>query len=123
MVNPDRLMYMVDDWRDSKPGKVDGRDLILIAVQKERRLSKFWKKSIKNWIYRIAGTKEIVYKEYPASPGVMRMGLKGSFLRNSGNPWHRKSVPMEEYYDMFVANKNRPTYVAWRKRNDFSLIS
>lgn len=118
MVDPNKLMYWVDNWRESNPGKIDGIPLRLIATQTERRITKFWKKSIKNWIYEIHGTRLIVYKEFPLSPAVMKMGLSGHFLEKSGNPMHKKSIPMEQYAMYFLDNADPE----WLKRNDYVLV-
>jgi len=122
MVDFTKLMFWVDDWTDVNPGIVGGQPLKLIAIQKERRIRKFWKKSIKNWIYRIGDTKMIVYKEYPLSPAVMKMGLSGHFLRNSGSPYHKYAKTMEFYFDAFVGNPSELKFLMWRDLNDYELV-
>ena len=122
MVDWRQLIFWVDDWRDTDPGQIKGQPLILVGVQKERRIRKLWKKSIKNWIYAIDGSKMIVYKEYPLSPAVMKMGLSGHFLNKSGNPMHRYAVDMDYYYDVFVHNLFDIDNIEWRERNNYELV-
>jgi len=122
VLDPNALMFWVDKWKDitdSFAGKIDGKLLRLIAIQRERRL---WKRligrKIKNWIYYIEGTRLIVYKEFPKSAGAMKMGLSGHFLKTSGSPYHKFAVPMETYARYFLDNIDPD----WLKRNDYELI-
>lgn len=118
MVNPKNLMYWVDSWKNTNPGKVNGVHLFLIAIQKARRARDLWRKKPKNWIYKIGNTREIVYKEFERSPAVMKMGVSGHFLRHSGNPFHKFMVPMEKYAKYFIDNSDPE----WLKRNDYELV-
>lgn len=121
MVNPDLLVGFVDDWidkdpktRDSSPGKVKGHKLILIAKQTERRLKYlFLKRTIKNWIFLLDGTHDLIYKQSFNNAGYAVMGLSLKL-----QDWHPKSVPMETYYDKFVAHPDK----SWLALNDFELV-
>lgn len=121
-LDPNALMFWVDNWKeitDIHAGKIDGKPLLEIAHQKERRL---WKKligrKIKNYIYHISGTRLIVYKEYKKSAAVMRMGLSGHFLKMSGNPLHKYAVSMETYARYFLDGIDPD----WLARNDYELV-
>lgn len=115
MVDPNLLTGFVDDINSRCPGTFKGKKLIRIAVQKERRLFGLIKTgSVKNIIYQLAGTRDIVYKEKnECHPGVIMMGLKG-------DTWvmHPKSVPMTKYAEYFLDRVD----LDWLKRNDFELV-
>lgn len=118
------VMWKLDDWKDGNPktndfnpGKLDGHPLILIAEQKERRLSRLYFKSTKNWIYRIETRVDlIVYKPFPKCAGVIPMGIS---LMSGW--WHPKSIPMEQYVSKF--GLTNPPDLAWLKNNDFVLVA
>ena len=112
MVDPNLLTGFVDSIRDRCPGSFKGKKLIKIAVQKERRLLIFH--PIKNLIFVLEGTRDIVYKEKnECHPGVVMMGL-------SGRTWemHPKSVKMETYARYFLDKAD----TEWLKRNDYELV-
>jgi len=121
ILDPNVLMALVDDWldhdprtRDSSPGTVKGRKLILIGLQHERRPNKISKGNlIKNWIFKLAGTKEIVYKEGFNNAGWVRMGVSPKM-----NGYHPKAVPMVQYAKYFIDVSNP----AWLKNNDYELV-
>lgn len=115
MVDPNLLTGFVDDIKDRCPGSFKGKRLIKIAIQKERRLFGLIKTgTVKNIVYRLDGTREIVYKEKnECHPGVVMMGL-------SGKNWemHPKSVSMERYARYFLDKIDHE----WLKRNDYELL-
>lgn len=115
MVDPNLLTGFVDDINDRCPGSFKGKRLIKIGIQKQRRLfSKILFGSVKNIIYNLEGTRDIVYKEKnECHPGVIMMGLKG-------DTWvmHPKSVPMTQYASYFLDDADPD----WLKRNDFELV-
>jgi hypothetical protein len=114
------VMWKLDDWKDDNPktndynpGKLDGKELRLIALQKERRLRNLFFKTTKNWIYHVGNTRLIVYKPFPKCAGVIPMGLSlKSGLR------HPKSVPMETYAKLFIDRID----IIWLHENDFVLV-
>lgn len=117
-MNMNSVVRFVDDWRDkdpktrdSSPGKLDGKQLIKIGVQKERRLLVL--KRVKHVIFVLQGTREIWYKNTFDYPVVVAMGFKASELK-----FHPKAIPMEEYANLFLDNSN-PN---WLKRNDYELV-
>jgi len=117
-VPPEVLMYKLDDWADGdprtndfNPGKYNKQPLKLIAKQFNRRLLFF--RRTKNWIYQIGSSREIVYKPFPKSAGVMLMGISMKSMW-----WHPKSVSMEHYAKYFI-DKIDPD---WIKRNDFEFV-
>jgi len=120
-VPPEVLMYKLDDWKDGdpktndfNPGKLDGKTLVLIALQKERRLLKRIFHPTKNWIYRIGDrTDLVVYKPFPKAAGVIPMGISMTTMW-----WHPKSVPMETYCERFITMPDKE----WLAMNDFVLV-
>jgi len=117
------LMYWCDDvidddpsTRDYDPGTVKDQPLILVAVQYDRRKRRQGR--IKNYIYRIGSTREIVYKKFRKSPAVMKMGVSLKRLLTSGKPYHKFAVSMEQYADYILDNEEPQ----WLKRNDFRRI-
>ena len=118
MVNPSELFYWTDGFEPAKHGFVQGRRLILIAHQMERRrLLKFLKR-IKNYIYLVDGKQEIVYARSENTPAVMKMGISLRRLITEGRVRHEKAIPMEQYYSKFVGKPDRE----WLARNDYRLI-
>lgn len=98
MIDINTAVRIVDNWRDRCPGQVDGKDLIQIGVQKERRfLKRLFGKKVKHIIYVIKDTKMIWYKNKTCDVGVVKMGFS---LKRLGD--HPNAVPMEFYYDAFV---------------------
>lgn len=104
MVDINTAVRFVDDWadkdpktRDSSPGKVDGKQLRQIGVQKERRLLRRLFKSVKHVIFLAEGTHDIWYKNNYDYPAVVKMGFSLSRLT-----MHPNAVPMEFYYEVFM---------------------
>ncbi len=117
-------MYWCDDvidddpkTKDYNPGTVKGQKLILIALQWNRR--RFRKDRIKNYIYTIGDSRELVYKRFRASPAVMKMGVSIKRLMLFGNPMHRLAVSMERYAKYFLDAYNDD----WLERNDYTLVN
>lgn len=130
------VFKIVDDIYDRTPGTIDGKRLVKIAVQKERRIfKKLMGKKIKNVIYQLRGTKEIWYKNNDSAIGAISMGF--SMKRKD---YHPKSVPMEFYYEAFTEpselinrdylsagqadtiRKVKLTYSDWLSLNDYVLV-
>lgn len=112
------VVRFVDDYNDknpktnnSSPGALDGKKLIKIGVQKERRLLVL--KRVKHIIFVLEGTREIWYKNTFDYPVAVAMGFKASKLK-----WHPKSVTMEQYARLFL-DKVDPD---WLKLYDYELI-
>ena len=114
MVDPNLLTGFVDNINDRCPGAFKGKRLIQIGIQKQRRLFGIIPRGKpKNIIYKLEGTRDIVYKEKnECHPGVIMMGLKG-------DTWimHPKSVSMEAYAKYFLDLVDRD----WLARNDYEL--
>jgi len=111
------VVRFVDDYSDknpktnnSSPGKIDGKRLIKIGLQKERRLLVF--KRTKHIIFVLEGTREIWYKNNFDYPVAVAMGFKVSQLK-----WHPKAVPMEQYARYFLDKSD----MEWLERNDYEL--
>lgn len=119
MVDINTAVRFVDEVTDGNPkttnycpGHIDGRKLIQIGIQKERRILKKLFKKVKHIIYLQEGTRLIWYKNNECYPAVVKMGFSMSELT-----MHPKAVPMETYAMYFLDNKDP----AWLKRNDFVL--
>ena len=119
MVDIHTAVRLVDDFQDtdprtrnSSPGSVNGNQLVMIGVQKERRLFKkaFW--PIKNFIFVEYGTRNIWYKPSYNSAGVVKMGFSLSEMKMD-----KRSVPMDTYALYFLDHANPD----WLARNDFEL--
>lgn len=118
MVDPNLLTGFVADINDRCPGrfpKENPKKLIKIAIQKERRLFGLIKTgATKNIIYKLEGTRDLVYKEKnECHPGVIMMGLSGKNWKS-----HPKSVPMEMYAKYFLDVIDPQ----WLKRNDYEFV-
>lgn len=119
------IVRLVDDFEDkdyktrnSCPGTVFGKQLVPVAVQRERRI--IGKGRIKNWIFVLQGTRELWYKKSYCNAGVVAMG----FSLNTMQP-DNKSLPMEVYAEIFLDPDhlvNGVNSAIWRKRNDFESI-
>ena len=121
MADLHNVVRLVDDFQDtdprtrnSSPGSVNGNQLVMIGVQKERRLLKkaFW--PIKNYIFVEYGTRNIWYKQSFNNAGVVKMGFSLSEMKMD-----KRSVPMEVYAQYFLDGTNPQ----WLERNDFELRS
>ena len=88
---------MVDNWRERNPGSLDDKPLVLVGVQKERRLRRLFKGRIKYFIFKQEGTGNIWYKRKMDSVGAVKMGFSVKRLAN-----HPTAVPMEFYFEVFV---------------------
>lgn len=117
-MNMQGIVRFVDAWtdndpktRDSSPGTLDGKKLVAIGVQKERRLLVF--KRVKHVIFRLKGTREIWYKNNFDYPVAVAMGFSLSRL-----DLHPKAIPMEQYAKLFIDK----TDLEWLARNDFELV-
>jgi hypothetical protein len=111
------VVRFVDDYsdknpktNDSSPGKIDGKKLIKIGLQKERRLLIF--KRTKHIIFVLEGTRNIWYKNNFDYPVAVAMGFKASQLK-----WHPKAVTMERYAQLFIDDADPE----WLKINDYEL--
>ena len=112
------VVRFVDAWtdndpktRDSSPGKLDGKQLVKIGVQKERRLLVF--KRVKHVIFKLEGTREIWYKNNFDYPAAVAMGFSLSKLQ-----MHPMAVSMEQYAKYFIDKID----LGWLERNDYSLV-
>jgi hypothetical protein len=105
------VVRIVDNFRDTCPGTVNGNKLIPIYRQYNRRLRVFRK--LKNIIYLEEGTRNIWYKRSRCNAGVVMMGFSLSRLDE-----HPKSVTMEQYA-LYFLDEYDPK---WLKRNDFVKI-
>lgn len=88
---------MVDNWRERCPGEIDGKQLKLIGIQRERRIRRLFGKKIKHYIYQKDGSSELWYKNDKCAVGVVKMGF--SVKRLTSHPF---AVPMEFYHDVFT---------------------
>lgn len=118
MVDPNSLMYWVDDWRNRDPGTVGGKKLIVIAHQMARRARDLWRKKPKNVIFQIEDTREIVYKRRFDGVAAMKMGISQKRIWNSKDPRHKHAVPMEEYAKYFIDKIDAD----WLARNNYVLM-
>ena len=132
--------FFVDAWRDNdpktrnaSPGKVDGQQLNLIALQYQRTWNPstwFGKGQVKNWIYRVGSSRIVVYKQGPDNPGVCLMGI--SIKRQD---FHPNAIPMELYAKLFIDRDDTDIAVmgyvtkagvssikAWMEQNSFELL-
>lgn len=131
MVDINTAVRFVDDVLDGNPktndfcpGKIDGKKLVKIAVQHERRLLVF--KRIKHIIYVQEGTREIWYKNNECYPSAVKMGFSISQMGND-----KRAVPMEVYAELLIDGRSRPDTLVisvgdsarnWLARNDFELV-
>ena len=98
--------------KDTCPGTLDGKKLIQVGIQLERRIGKLFFKSVKYRIYVLEGTRTIWYKVNKCYPSVVAMGFKRETLK-----MHKSAVPMEQYAAYFLDNSDPQ----WLKDNDFML--
>ncbi len=113
------VVRFVDDFEDddprtrnSCPGTVNGKKLIHIANQTQRRFG-FLPKRVKNVIYLEQGTGNIWYKRSKCNVGIVAMGFSLSRLAN-----HPNAVPMEQYTKYFVDMVD----LDWLERNDYVIV-
>lgn len=131
MTDINTAVRFVDAWLDddpkttnSSPGTVDGHKLILIGLQKQRRI--FGRGKTKHVIFLEEGTRNIWYKKNFDYPSIVKMGFSISEMRLD-----QKALPMETYAKIFIDGKKTPDHLIgeigtsarnWLKRNDFELI-
>ena len=104
-----------------RPGTVNNEGLKIIAIQYGARF-KFWRR-IKNYIYAVEGTRQIVYKKRGAPMWVIRMGIshkKRGIFRRSFRVHHPKAVSEVEYARIFLDGLEDDK--AWLKRNRYVLL-
>ena len=103
------------------PGTVNNEKLKIVAIQYGGRF-KFWRR-IKNYIYVIEGTRQIVYKKRGGPMWVIRMGVshkKRGIFRRAYRVRHPKAVSEGTYAEYFLDGEKEGK--VWLKRNRYVLL-
>ena len=135
-INTQAMMVLVDQYKPNasahrwfanthdyieRPGTVNGEGLKIVAIQYGSRI-KFWRR-IKNYIYAVEGTRQIVYKKRGAPMWVIRMGVshkRRGIFRRGYRVYHPKAVSEETYARYFLDGEKDDK--AWLKRNRYVIL-
>ena len=126
-IDPEALMYRLDNYRPLPDGTIEGKRLHKVAYQLERQKRYLGlKKRIKNIIYTIDGEHMVVYANKEKAIIVMKMGLSLKRLRRYTHSrkriMHPNCVTAEEYYRIFT-NPYTNANQRWLKRNKYQICS